>query len=135
MACSSISKVSTNSETANIMNLIALTENKAPDGIKGTFQFPIKASGNQSGIIYLNTENDYRDRRNITIAIHPQLINAFKNKYGESPESYFINKTIEVTGEAKRMKIFFYSNGKVTTKYYFQTHVNVTSLKQIKVLN
>jgi len=133
--CSSTPKITTNSDTSSIMNLIALTEENAPEGIKGTFRFPIKASGNQRGIIYLNTENDYRDRRNITVAIHPKLIDAFIKKYGESPESYFINKTIEVTGEAKRMKIFFFSKGKITKKYYFQTHVRVTSLKQIKVLS
>ncbi len=117
------------------MNLIALTEDKAPEGVKGTFRFPIKTSGNQRGVIYLNTENDYRDRRNITVAIHPKLINAFIKKYGESPESYLIDKTIEVTGEAKRMKIFFFSKGKITKKYYFQTHVRVASLEQIKILS
>lgn len=133
--CSSTPKITTNSDTTSIMNLIALTEDRAPDGIKGTFRLPIKASGNQRGIIYLNTEDDYRDRRNITVAIHPKLIHAFIKKYGESPESYFINKTIEVTGEAKRMKIFFFSKGKITKKYYFQTHVRVASLEQIKVLS
>jgi len=117
------------------MNLIALTEDKAPEGISGTFQLSIIASGSQRGIIYLNTEKDYRDRRNITVAIHPKLINAFTKKYGKSPESYFINKTIEVTGEAKRVKIFFFSKGKITKKYYFQTHVRVASLDQIKVLS
>lgn len=133
--CSSTSKITSNTDIASIMNLIALTEDKAPDGIKGTFQLPIKTSGNQRGIIYLNTERDYRDRRNITVAIHPKLIDAFTKKYGESPELYFINKIIEVTGEAKRMKIFFFSKGKVTKKYYFQTHIRVASLNQIKVLS
>jgi hypothetical protein len=116
------------------MNLIALSEEKAPEGIKGTFQLPIKASGNRRDVVYLNTEKDYRDRRNITVAIHPKLIEEFTKKYGESPDSYFIDKTIEVTGEVKRMKIFFYSKGKITKKYYFQTHVRVASLSQIRVL-
>jgi len=134
-ACSSTSKISTSSDIANIMNLIALTEEKAPNGIKGTFQLPIKAAGVQRGIVYLNTETDYRDRRNITIALHPKLIDAFTKKYGSSPNSYFLNKTIEVTGEAKRMKIYFLSKGKITKKYYFQTHIKVSSLSQIKVLS
>ena len=116
------------------MRLIALTEEKAPEGVKGAFKFLIKASGIKGGIVYLNTEVDYRDRRNITVALHPDVINSFTKKYGSAPESYFINKTIEVDGEAKRMKIYFISNGKLTEKYYFQTHLRVTSLKQIKVL-
>jgi hypothetical protein len=33
------------------------------------------------------------------------------------------------------MKIFFVSKGKITKKYYFQTHVRVASLNQIKVLS
>jgi hypothetical protein len=117
------------------MNLIALTEDKAPDGIKGTFQLPIKASGIQRDIIYLNTQIDYRDRRNVTVAIHPKLVDALTKKYGASPDSYFINKTLEVTGEARRMKIYFFSKGKITKKYYFQTHIRVASLNQIKVLS
>jgi hypothetical protein len=133
--CSATPEITSNTNITSIMNLIALTEDNAPDGISGTFQLPIKASGNQKGIIYLNTETDYRDRRNITVAIHSKLIDAFTQKYGESPESYFINKTIEVTGEAKRMKIFFFSKVKITTKYYYQTHVRVSSLSQIKVLS
>ena len=117
------------------MNLIALTEDSAPNGINGTFKLPIKASSVQKGIIYLNTETDYRDRRNMTITLQKKVIEAFITKYGTSPHLYLINKSIEVTGEAKRLKINFFTNGKVTKKYYFQTHINVSSLHQIKVLN
>jgi hypothetical protein len=117
------------------MNLIALTEESAPSGIEGTFQLPIKASGIKSGIVYLNTEIDYRDRRNITVSLDPKLIEAFTTKYGIHPDSYFVNKTIEVSGEAKRLKIYFFSKGKITKKYYFQTHIRVASLNQIKILS
>lgn len=133
--CSSTSTVFSNSETASIMNLIALTEEQAPNGVEGTFQLPIKASGSRRGIVYLNTEKDYRDRRNITVVIPPNLIKSISNKYGESPETFFINKTIEITGEAKQVKIFFISRGKITDKYYFQTHIKLESLTQIRVLN
>jgi len=133
-ACSSTSENSSNSGIERTMSLIALTEEKAPEGVKGTFEFLIKASGVKGRITYLNTEEDYRDRRNITIALHPDVINDFTKKYGSNPDSYFINKTIEVKGEAKRKKIYFISNGKLTKKYYFQTHLRVTSLNQIKVL-
>jgi hypothetical protein len=33
------------------------------------------------------------------------------------------------------MKIYIFSNGKITKKYYFQTHVRIVSLNQIKVLS
>jgi len=132
--CSSTPTFDSNSDIANIMNLIALTEENAPKGVKGTFQFPIKAAGSQNNVIFLNTQTDYRDRRNISVAIHPKLIDALTMKYGTSPEMFFINKTVEVTGEAKRVKIHLTVDGRRTAKYYFQTHVRVSSLNQIKVL-
>jgi hypothetical protein len=103
------------------MNLIALTEERAPVGVRGTFRLPIKAAGIKSGAIFLNTELDYRDRRNISAALDPKIINALTKEYGASPDSYFLGKTIEITGEANRMRINFSSNSRVT------------SLKQIRV--
>jgi len=115
------------------MKLIALSEQSAPNGVQGTFNFLIKATGNRRGDIFLNTEDDYKDRRAITIVLSPKVSSDFTSKYGSTPDLYFINKTIEVTGEAKREKIYFYSKGRVTTKYYYQTHIDVTSLDQIKI--
>ena len=134
-ACSTTPEVTSNSVSTDVMRLIEQTEVNAPEGVKGTFQFLIKASGVERKVVYLNTELDYRDRRSITVALHPKTIAAFTKKYGSSPEAYFINKNIEVTGEAKQIKIWFISNGKRTKKYYFQTHIRVKSLKQIKVLS
>lgn len=132
-ACST-PNVSKNVYFTNVMDIIALSEGNTPDGLKGTFQLPIKASGTQHRTTYLNTELDYRDRRNISVSLHPKVIRDFIAKFGAHPESYFINKTILVTGEAKRVKIYFVSNGKLTEKYYFQTHIQVDSLSQIKVV-
>jgi len=127
-ACSS-----TSTSTINTIKLIALSEQSAPNGVQGTFNFLIKATGNRRGDIFLNTEDDYKDRRAITIVLSPKVSSDFTSKYGSTPDLYFINKTIEVTGEAKREKIYFYSKGRVTTKYYYQTHIDVTSLDQIKI--
>ena len=112
-----------------------MTEKSAPEGVNGTFNFLIKASGVRKGEVFLNTELDYRDRRAITITIAPNVVAEYTKKYGSTPEAYFIDKKIEVTGEAKRVKIDFISNGRVTNKYYFQTHINVSSLEQIRLLS
>jgi hypothetical protein len=106
-----------------------------PEGVRGTFQFLIKASGSQGGIVYLNSDLDYRDPKNITVALAPKTIESFIKTYGSSPDSYLIDKSIEVTGKVERIKIFLYADGKNTKKYYFQTHVKVTSLDQIRVLS
>ena len=134
-ACTTTPEITSKAASTDVMRLIEQTAVNAPKSVKGTFQFSIKASGIERKVVYLNTELDYRDRRSITVALHPKTIAAFTEKYGSSPEVYFINKNIEVTGEAKQMKIWFGSNGKRSEKYYFQTHIRVKSINQIKVLS
>ena len=134
-ACTATPEITSKSVSTDVMRLIEKAAINAPKGVKGTFQLSIKASGIERKIVYLNTELDYRDRRSLTVALHPKTIAAFTKKYGSSPEVYFINKNIEVTGEAKQIKIWFISNGKRTKKYYFQTHISIKSINQIKVLS
>ncbi|MBH0027394.1 MULTISPECIES: hypothetical protein [unclassified Pseudoalteromonas] len=134
-ACSSVQQLPALGEgtTAN-MNLIALSEQSAPQGVSGTFKFYIKTAGSQYGDVFLNTENDYRDRRAITISIDSKVAAKLTEKYGQSAETFFIDKTIEVTGEAKRVTIDFLSKGRKTNKYYYQTHVDVNSVDQIRIV-
>ena len=134
-ACTASPRATLNPASTDVMRLIEQTAENAPKGVKGTFQFTIKASALLHSAVYLNTELDYRDRRSITIELHPKIISEFAEKYGTSPKGYLLNKNIEVTGIAKQVKIWFFSNGKRTEKYYFQTHIKVRSLNQIKVLS
>lgn len=114
--------------------IIEKTESMAPRGLKGKFVLSLKNSGKQSGRIFLNTQDDYRDRRNITVTLEPSFQQQFKAQFDEDIRSYYQDKTIRVNGEAKRMKIWFFANGKRTTKYYFQTHIIVSDLNQITIL-
>lgn len=84
--------------------------------------------------MYLNTETDYRDRRSITISIQPNVVAELQSKYGQPADTFFIDKIIEVTGEAKRVTIDFMSRGRATNKYYYQTHIAVSSIKQLRVI-
>ncbi|NMP01483.1 hypothetical protein HHE94_01920 [Pseudoalteromonas arctica] len=134
-ACSSVPhKIEMSQSTAANMNLIALTEQSAPKGVAGTYQFHIKAAGAQGSWLYLNTETDYRDRRSITVSIQPNVVAELQSKYGQPADTFFIDKTIEVTGEAKRVTIDFMSRGRATNKYYYQTHIAVSSIKQLRVI-
>ncbi|MDQ7049628.1 MAG: hypothetical protein Q9M92_08825 [Enterobacterales bacterium] len=119
---------------ASVMNLIAKTEAAAPKGVKGTFRFLVKETGISGGIIYLNTEHDYRDRRNISIELSPNIIEELTKKYAGKPEVLFVDKMIEVTGVAKRVTIYFMSRQRKNRKYYFQTHIKVDSVDQIKLV-
>ena len=134
-ACSSVQHLPALGEgTIANMNLIALSEQSAPKGVSGTFQFYIKTAGSQYGDVFLNTEADYRDRRAITISIDSKVAAKLTEKYGQSADTFFIGKTIEVTGEAKRVTIDFLSKGRKTNKYYYQTHVAVNSINQLRIV-
>jgi len=123
------------SDHYSVWEIIEKTEARAPDGLKGEFKLHIKNSGKQYARLFLNTQEDYRDRRNITVTLLPSFQQAFQKKHNTDIRSYFEDHTILVSGEAKRMKVWFFSNGKRTEKYYFQTHIIVSDLDQITRLD
>ncbi|RLV60918.1 hypothetical protein D5018_04560 [Parashewanella curva] len=127
-ACSSTSKQAVNSDTS-----MALAEQHTPKSVNGTFKLPIKSTALVGERVYLNTQNDYRDRRNISVEITPMLVFELDESYGTPPEKYFLNKLLEVKGEVKKIKIYVISDGKVTKDYYFQTLIKINSLNQINV--
>jgi len=117
------------------MQAIEKASKAAPKGIKGFFQLEVKAVGKPHEVLFLNSELDYRDPRNISIVIHPKVIEPFKKKYGELPSYFLKNKKIIVYGEARRVKISFgCNNERKENEYYYQTHVRVGSLSQIHIV-
>lgn len=109
-------------------------EESAPDSVSGVFKLTIKGTGREGEYIYLNSEPDYRAWPNLTLEIHPQAVPGFVEKYGAEPDEYLKDKTLSVSGEARRVTIWFTSDGKRTGKYYYQTHVMVTDEGQIEIL-
>jgi len=106
----------------------------APRSVQGQFAIRVKGVGRQGGNIYLNSETDYRDQRNLTIAILPSAIGPLAQRYGSDPDVFLIGKRIVVSGEARRTQIHFTADGRPTGKYYFQTHVRVGNADQISVV-
>jgi hypothetical protein len=113
---------------------ILLAADAAPLGVKGTFALEVRAVGRQDGNIYLNSELDYRDQRNLTVAIFPDAAQQCRQKFGEDADVVLKGKRIKVRGEAIRVKIGFVADGALTDKYYYQTHVNVYEANQVEVL-
>jgi hypothetical protein len=130
-ACSSTQK---NIQLTDVMNIIKLSSERAPNSVDGEFVLYIQAIGSQGKRVYLNTELDYRDRRNLTVALSSQALNEFRIKHDKNPKEYLLNKKIRVKGKAKQVKIWFFSNGKRTEKYYYQTHIQIDSLNQIEII-
>lgn len=112
---------------------ILLAADAAPNAIAGTFLLSVKATGTQNSYVYLNSEADYRDQRCLTISLTPEVAQELTTRLGESPLTALKGREILVQGAAIRTKISFFSDGKATDKYYYQTHVNVTNADQIAV--
>jgi hypothetical protein len=107
----------------------------APAGVPGTYALHVQATGTQDGYAYLNSELDYRDQRNLTVAISPSTARAMEANLGASPLDYYKGKDILVHGSAYRTKISITFGHRYTGKYYYQTHVRVVDPAQIEVRN
>jgi hypothetical protein len=113
------------------MQIIHDAAEAAPKGVSGKYLLNIKATGEEKGIVYLNTEDDYRDPRNVTVAIHPKIVSDLTQKFGGDLQTVLLGKSLSVEGTAKRIKINFISGNRPPTKYYYQTHIRVTNSDQI----
>lgn len=110
---------------------VFMAADAAPGGVDGTFAMHVQATGTQGGMTYLNSELDYRDPRNLTVAVTPQAAAQLAQRLGGPALAALKGRDILVRGAARRTKIWFFANGRVTDKYYYQTHVNVTDAEQI----
>ena len=105
-----------------------------PDkGITGVFTLTVRRTGKVGHMYFLDSEADYRDQRNLSIAVSQEAAKDLQEQLGASFETAFMGKQILVAGTAKRVKIEFVVHGQPTGKYYYQTHVDVKSASQIEV--
>ena len=106
----------------------------APAGVTGVFAITVRATGRERGRLYLNSELDYRDQRNLTINVAPGAAAQLERRHGMPPERYFLGKSIRVRGTARRIRIDFVSEGRRTGLYYYQTQVAVSDPDQIEIV-
>jgi len=113
-------------KTIEPLPAILLAADAAQEGVAGIFDFEVAATGRDDGEIFLNSEPDYRDPRNLTVRFTAEGVAAFRKQHGVDPDVAFKGKRIAVVGVASRVRIQFFSNGMPTDKFYYQTHVVVT---------
>ena len=113
---------------------VLLAATAAPAGYGGVFAVRVQAVGTQNGNIYLNSEADYRDQRNLSVAITPSAAKELTARLGAPPNVALYGKRILVKGLASRVTIYFIADGKPTDKYYYQTHVHVSDANQIQLV-
>jgi hypothetical protein len=105
----------------------------APRPVYGVFELRVSRAEQVGPNYFLNSEKDYRDQRNLSISIGPRALATLRTKHGDDLRAALMGKTIRVLGSARRVKVDFYSYGKRTDKYYFQTHVPIADARQIEI--
>ena len=104
----------------------------APRPLSGYFVMFVRRTGREGDRVYLNSESDYRDQRNLTISIGPAAVRELADRYGAPPDEYLRGKLIIVSGAARRTRIdIFGDGGRRTGLYYFQTQVPVQYADQV----
>lgn len=104
-----------------------------PDGVGGVFEMVVRATGRQGGRLFLNSEADYRDPRNLTIVVTPVEEKALRVRLGGPVETAILKKVIAVRGIARKTRIDFVTDGLPTGKYYFQTHLKLRSARDMTI--
>lgn len=101
--------------------------------LAGLFTMQVKASGRDRDKLYLNSQSDYRDARNLSIVFTPEVEAAFKREHGSAPDEFLAGKEIVVLGGAGQVKVHFTDGrGVPSGKYYYQTHLMVAKPEHIR---
>ncbi len=108
-------------------------------GVAAEFDIMVKEVGEKDGIFFLNTEEDYRDRNNLTIALKSDTTSTILdlNKARltlAAVRKHFLGKRLIVRGVAKRIRIDFIANGEPTDKYYYQVHIRLTDKSHLRFM-
>ena len=104
-------------------------------GKTGRFGMLVRATGISKGHVFLNSEADYHDPKNLSIDIDPLAAKRLERQLGSPPDQYYKGKWIVVHGTARRVLIVFNDDhGRPLGKGYYQTHVPVRLPSQITVV-
>ena len=104
-------------------------------GKQGVFGMLVRGTGTSHHHVFLNSEADYRDPKNLSIDIDPGAAKLMTRQLGMPPDQFYKGKWIVVRGTVHRVPIVFTDDyGRPTGKLYYQTHVPVRLLSQISVV-
>lgn len=102
-------------------------------GVDGVFALTVRASGQDRGLLYLNSERDYRNPRNLSIALTAQAQRELAGRLDQAPLSALHGRAIRVQGQARLVRIDFINpGGRPSGKYYYQTQVRVEHANQLQ---
>ncbi|MFV0295138.1 MAG: toll/interleukin-1 receptor domain-containing protein, partial [Hyphomicrobiaceae bacterium] len=82
----------------------------AEAGVTGTFAITVRSTAVEpGGLLWLNSERDYRDPRCLAIAVSAAATGQLAGKLGEDPATSLQDRNIRVHGSAKKQRIDFLS--------------------------
>ena len=115
----------------------AQTSIKSQNGLRSTLNFKVEGIGHLKGNKewYLNALHNYKLPSNVTVVIKEKLAPQLSDKFNIKSLNELKNKEIEVYGLVKREKVYLYKKGLSTGKFYYQNHIQLTDIEQIKLLN
>ena len=92
-----------------------------------SYSFIVRNVGSSGRMIFINSETDYRDPRNVSVAIPPDAAREIFRRTGRTDlRRALIGQTIIVNGRARRVRIgFFDGYRRPTGEYYYQTHIPI----------
>lgn len=103
-------------------------------GVDGVFALNVRAVGEEGGRLFLGSQPDYRDPRNLSVAVDPQARLALAARLQADPQAVLKGRPILVRGTARMVRIDFTdAQGQPSGKYYYQTHVRVSDAAQIQL--
>ncbi|WP_329740565.1 hypothetical protein [Dyella sp. A6] len=103
----------------------------APYGVPGRYTLVVRSVGHAKGLVYLDSQRDYRDQRNVSVVLYPNAQAQLRARLGGPLAKTLEGHRIVVVGAARQVKILFMDNGHTTGKYYYQTHIPVTRGNQV----
>lgn len=98
-----------------------------------TMDLRVAQVGRDNGVLYINANEDYRDQRNVSLAVLPQAQNDFIAQHG--PVENLIGRRLRARGWARRETIQFVHSRRPTGLYYFQTHLFIHGADQVELLD
>ena len=99
----------------------------------GWIWMDVCGSGSDGNRGFLNSFEDYRDRRSLNVRIDPMVRIALAGRLGEDPVQALRGQRIRVRGPVSQVWINVYRDG-VQNGHYFQTHLVLESASDLEIL-
>jgi hypothetical protein len=71
----------------------------------GAFGLTVKSVARVGSVMYLNSEVDFHDPRNITVAVLPEARDEMARFFHDAPDNHLLNKQIFVVGTVRRVQV------------------------------